>query len=160
MTVGCLATRPRPTRTTALPIPERAPPCRARGLHAKFFIASFGSFCVFGPPLPIEGKSWTRSPSLDTPSHPAGRGKGTKRAVLLASTEERIEGYAIAAYKGILQGQTWNELLRQAEALGANAILNTCFDDALDVDTLFHSRGVVVRRERSPDSLFRSPVRR
>lgn len=36
-------------------------------------------------------------------------------------------------------------LLKSAEALGANAILNTCFDDALDVDTLFHGTAVVIQ---------------
>src|SRR5271165_3877332 len=34
--------------------------------------------------------------------------------------------------------------LRHAEALGANAILNTRYDDALDVETLFHDAAVVI----------------
>jgi uncharacterized protein YbjQ (UPF0145 family) len=62
-----------------------------------------------------------------------------------------IEGYQIVAYKGTAQGATFDELLKDAEALGANAILNTCFDDALDVDTLFHGAAVVI--EPTPVSL-------
>jgi uncharacterized protein YbjQ (UPF0145 family) len=44
--------------------------------------------------------------------------------VVRISTELRIEGFWIAAYKGIVQGQTWNEFLRNAEEIGANAVLN------------------------------------
>ncbi len=72
------------------------------------------------------------------------------RTVILTSPEARIEGYAITAYKGIVQGESWNELLRHAEELGANAILNTRFDNALDVDTLFHGTGVVVEPLKLP----------
>lgn len=64
--------------------------------------------------------------------------------MILTSTQARIEGYEIKAYKGIVQGETWNELLRHAEALGANAVINTCFDNALDVETVFHGSAVVV----------------
>lgn len=67
--------------------------------------------------------------------------------MILTSTESEIEGYRITAYKGIVQGETWNELLRNAEKIGANAVLNTCFDGALGVDTMFHGTAVVVRRE-------------
>jgi hypothetical protein len=35
--------------------------------------------------------------------------------VVRTLTELRIEGFWIAAYKGIVQGQTWNEFLRNAE---------------------------------------------
>lgn len=48
-------------------------------------------------------------------------------------------------YKGTAQGESFDELLKSAEALGANAVLNTCYDDALDVDTLFHGAAVVIR---------------
>jgi uncharacterized protein YbjQ (UPF0145 family) len=64
--------------------------------------------------------------------------------MIMATTAPRIEGHHIAAYKGTAQGETFEELLKSAEALGANAILNTCFDDALDVDTLFHGAVVVI----------------
>src|SRR5215831_7495984 len=45
--------------------------------------------------------------------------------------------------RGVAQGETYPALLRDAEALGANAVLNTCFDDALDVETLYHGPAVV-----------------
>ena len=64
--------------------------------------------------------------------------------MIAVTTETRLEGYQIAAYKGTAQGATFADLLRHAEALGANAILNTCYDDALDVETLFHGAAVVV----------------
>ena len=52
--------------------------------------------------------------------------------IAVATTQTRLEGYHVTAYKGIAQGETYLALLRDAEALGANAVLNTCFDDALD----------------------------
>jgi uncharacterized protein YbjQ (UPF0145 family) len=53
--------------------------------------------------------------------------------------------------QGTAEGETYGELLKSAEALGANAILNACYDDALDVDTLFHGAAVVI--EPIPASL-------
>lgn len=70
--------------------------------------------------------------------------------MILTSTEPRIEGFWITAYKGIAQGQTWNEFLRHAEEIGANAVLNIRFDNELDVETLFHGAGVLVRPLRAP----------
>ncbi len=70
--------------------------------------------------------------------------------MILTSTHTPIEGYSITAYKGTVQGETWDELLRNVEEIGANAVLNMCFDDALGVDTLFHGTAVVVRRKHSP----------
>ena len=64
--------------------------------------------------------------------------------IALATTQAHLDGYFITAYKGVAQGETYLALLRDAEALGANAVLNTCFDDALDVDTLFHGAAVVI----------------
>ena len=66
--------------------------------------------------------------------------------MIAVTTETRLEGYQIAAYKGTAQGATFADLLRHAEALGANAILNTCYDDALDVETLFHGAAVVIEQ--------------
>lgn len=80
--------------------------------------------------------------------------------MILTSTEAQVPGYVITAYKGIIQGGTWDELLRRAEALRANAVLNTCFDDALDVDTLFHGSAVILRRKRSTSWLLRRPGHR
>ncbi|MGH9401385.1 MAG: hypothetical protein ACRD2P_04675 [Terriglobia bacterium] len=42
------------------------------------------------------------------------------------------------------QGATFEELLRNADAIGANAILNICYDDAIEVDTLFKGAVVVI----------------
>ena len=66
--------------------------------------------------------------------------------MIAVTTETRLDGYQIAAYKGTAQGATFADLLRHAEALGANAILNTCYDDALDVETLFHGAAVVIEQ--------------
>jgi uncharacterized protein YbjQ (UPF0145 family) len=78
---------------------------------------------------------------------------------MLTSTESQMRGYWISAYKGIAQGETWEDLLRHAEELGANAVLNTRFDDALDVDTLFHGSAVVLKRERRPRRTLPRPER-
>jgi uncharacterized protein YbjQ (UPF0145 family) len=77
--------------------------------------------------------------------------------VILTSTETKIPGYVITAYKGIAQGETLNELLRHAEKIGGNAVLNTCFDDALAVETLFHGSAVVVKRVPPPRAPLRGP---
>ena len=66
--------------------------------------------------------------------------------MIAVTTETRLEGYQIADYKGTAQGVTFADLLRHAEALGANAILNCCYDDALDVETLFHGAAVVIEQ--------------
>lgn len=80
--------------------------------------------------------------------------------MILTSTESQIEGYWIAAYKGTVRDETWNELLRNAEEIGANAVINTCFDDAPEINTLFYCSAVILRPERSPHSLVRKPVHR
>lgn len=77
--------------------------------------------------------------------------------MILTSTEPEIEGYRITAYKGVVQGQTWDEFLHHAEQIGANAILNTCFDNALDVDTLFHGAGMVVEPFEGTSGARREP---
>jgi hypothetical protein len=81
--------------------------------------------------------------------------------MIVTTTASRIGGYYIAAHKGTAQGENFDEPLKSAEALGPNAILNTCFDDTLDVDTLFHGAAVVIERIPVPsirslpaDSLF------
>lgn len=79
--------------------------------------------------------------------------------MLVTSTESQIEGYWISAYRGIVQGQTWDELLRNAELIGVNAILNIRFDNALDVDTLFHGSAVVLKRACSPGPPLIGPKR-
>jgi hypothetical protein len=72
--------------------------------------------------------------------------------MIAVTTASRIDGYEIVAYKGTAQGATFEDLLKSAESLGANAILNTCYDDALDVDTLFHGAAVVIKPR--PNSTF------
>jgi uncharacterized protein YbjQ (UPF0145 family) len=64
--------------------------------------------------------------------------------VIGVTTGWEIEGYRISEYKGTAQGATFEELLRHAATLGANAILNACYDDALDIETLYHGSAVVV----------------
>ena len=64
---------------------------------------------------------------------------------IVATPRTHVEGYRIAAYKGIALGETLTALLRNAEAIGANAVLDTCFDDALDVETLYHGSAVVIK---------------
>jgi len=64
--------------------------------------------------------------------------------IAIATAQTHLDGYYITAYKGIAQGTTYLALLRDAEALGANAVLNTCFDDALGVDTAYHGAAVVI----------------
>jgi uncharacterized protein YbjQ (UPF0145 family) len=69
--------------------------------------------------------------------------------MIAVTTASRIDGCEIVAYKGTAQGATFQDLLKSAESLGANAILNTCYDDALDVDTLFHGAAVVIEPMRA-----------
>jgi len=64
---------------------------------------------------------------------------------MIAVATAHIEGYCITAYKGIAHGETCLALLQDAEGLGANAVLNTCFDNALDIETLYHGAAVVIR---------------
>jgi hypothetical protein len=70
--------------------------------------------------------------------------------MIAVTTASRIDGCEIIAYKGTAQGATFEDLLKSAETLGANAILNTCYDDALDVDTLFHGAAVVIEPMLAP----------
>jgi hypothetical protein len=64
--------------------------------------------------------------------------------IAVATTRTRIDGYCSTAYKGTAQGETSAALLRNAETLGAKAVLNTCFDDALDIETLYYGAAVVI----------------
>jgi len=56
----------------------------------------------------------------------------------------KFQGFQITGYKGTACGATFDELLHNAERMGANAIIGTCYDDALDVETLFHGAAVVI----------------
>ena len=59
--------------------------------------------------------------------------------MIAVTTGSAIEGYRISQYKRTAQGATFDELLRHATTLGANAVLNACYDDALDIETLYHA---------------------
>jgi hypothetical protein len=50
-----------------------------------------------------------------------------------------------------------NELLRSAQKIGTNAVLNTCFDDALDVNTQFHGAAVLIEPLSSPAAMAVAP---
>lgn len=70
--------------------------------------------------------------------------------MILATTASSIEGYQIIGYKGTAQGVTFEDLLNNTEALGANAVLNVCYDNALSTDTLFHGSAVFVKPNHVP----------
>ena len=72
------------------------------------------------------------------------------------TTASRIEGYQIVAYKGTAQGATFDQLQGSVQSLGANAILNASYDDAIDVDTLFRGAAVVI--EPIPVALQHRPA--
>jgi len=62
-------------------------------------------------------------------------------AVTIASN---VQGFRITGYKGTAWGATFDELLQHAESMGANAIIGTCYDNALDIETLFHGAAVII----------------
>ncbi|MGH9344512.1 MAG: hypothetical protein ACRD19_12225 [Terriglobia bacterium] len=64
--------------------------------------------------------------------------------MILVTTATAIEGCHIMAYKAVVTAATFEELHTNAESVGANAVLNTCYDNALDVDTLFDGAAVVI----------------
>jgi hypothetical protein len=83
-------------------------------------------------------------------AHLSTLGRAGGSLISLATTQTHLDGYHITAYKGIAQGERYLALLCDAEALGANAVLNTCFDDALDVETLYHGAAVVIQPVEAP----------
>jgi uncharacterized protein YbjQ (UPF0145 family) len=60
--------------------------------------------------------------------------------MILVTTASEIDGYRIVAVKGIAQGATFEEMLRHAEALGANAIVNADYDNALGGEAVYHGK--------------------
>ncbi len=64
--------------------------------------------------------------------------------MISVTTTSTIDGYRVTATKGIAQGATFEDMLRHAETLGANAILNANYDNALDGLSLFHGTAVVI----------------
>ncbi len=70
--------------------------------------------------------------------------------MILVTTASAFDGYRVIATKGTAQGVTFEDMLRHAEALGANAILNANYDNALGGEALFHGSAVVVEPTRKP----------
>jgi uncharacterized protein YbjQ (UPF0145 family) len=64
--------------------------------------------------------------------------------MVAVTIDSNVQGFRITGYKGTAYGATFDELLQHAENMGANAIIGTCYDNALDVETLFHGAAVVV----------------
>jgi uncharacterized protein YbjQ (UPF0145 family) len=64
--------------------------------------------------------------------------------MVAVTIDSNVQGFRITGYKGTACGITFDELLQHAESMGANAIIGTCYDNALDVETLFHGAAVVI----------------
>lgn len=71
--------------------------------------------------------------------------------MIFATTTSTVEGYQIVGYRGTVQGTTFEDLLNNTEALGANAVLNVCYDNALSTDTLFQGSAVVIEPAPIPE---------
>ena len=67
-----------------------------------------------------------------------------QRAIVAVTIGSKFQGFRITGYKGTASGATFDELLQHAESMGANAIIGACYDNALDVETLFHGAAVVI----------------
>ena len=65
--------------------------------------------------------------------------------MVAVTIDSNVQGFRITGYKGTASGATFDELLRHAESMGANAIVGTRYDNALDVETLFHGAAVVIQ---------------
>jgi uncharacterized protein YbjQ (UPF0145 family) len=65
--------------------------------------------------------------------------------MILVTTTSAIEGYRVIATKGTAQGATFEDMLRHAETLGANAIVNAMYDNAVvGAESLFHGNAFMV----------------
>ncbi len=64
--------------------------------------------------------------------------------MISVTTTSAIDGYRVTTTKGTVQGETFEDMLRHAEARGANAILNASYDHVLGSGTLFHGAAVVI----------------
>ncbi len=64
--------------------------------------------------------------------------------MVAVTIDSNVQGFQITSYKGTACGATFDDLLQHAESLGANAIIGTCYDNALDIETLFHGAAVVI----------------
>jgi uncharacterized protein YbjQ (UPF0145 family) len=77
------------------------------------------------------------------------------KSMILVTTTSEIEGYRVVATKGTAQGTTFEDLLRRAESLGANAIVKADYDNSLGGEALFHGRAVVVEPVPRPAGFVR-----
>ena len=64
--------------------------------------------------------------------------------MIAVTVDSSVQGFRITGYKGTACGATFDKLLQHAESMGANAVIGTCYDNALDVETLFHGAAVVI----------------
>ena len=64
--------------------------------------------------------------------------------MVAVTIDSNVQGFRITGYKGTASGATFDKLIQHAESMGANAIIGTCYDNALDVETLFHGAAVVI----------------
>jgi len=78
--------------------------------------------------------------------------------MVAVTIESNVQGFRITGYKGIACGPTFDELLQHAESMGANAVIGTCYDNALDVETLFHGAAVVIEPIQPQASGYDSPI--
>jgi len=75
------------------------------------------------------------------------------RIMTSVTTNSTIDGYRVTACKGRAQGATFEEMLHHAEGLGANAILNVRYDNALGGEALFHGNAAVIEPIRKPTEI-------
>lgn len=64
--------------------------------------------------------------------------------MILVTTRSQLDGYRITATKGSAQGARFEEMLRHAEQLGANAILNATYQRTIGADAMFVGDAVLV----------------
>jgi len=78
--------------------------------------------------------------------------------MVAVTIDSNVQGFRITGYKGTACGATFDELLQHAESMGANAIIGTCYDNALDVETLFHGAAVVIEPIQPQACGYGSPI--
>lgn len=78
--------------------------------------------------------------------------------MVAVTIDSNFQGFRITGYKGTACGITFDELLQHAESMGANAIIGTCYDNALDVETLFHGAAVVIEPIQPQACGYGSPI--
>lgn len=69
-------------------------------------------------------------------------------------------GNRIIAYKGTVQGATFDEMVRHPRHLRANSILNARYGDALGIDTFYHSVAPGLRRAHCQPRPYKSRRRK